>query len=145
MAARGEGTRAIGALMIKHDNLSVVAITQQCGVEITSQGVMAHMYALVKRGHAVETDQHPRRWSLTTEGRQAIDLVNAARQGLEGPEKTVAGIERAAIIQSRLSVTERVLFPRVALRLLASAALASAKTLDPQLRFACELAIKEAA
>jgi predicted transcriptional regulator len=145
MAKPGEGARAISALLMKNDDLSVADIITHCGVDITASGVHAFMYALVKRGHATKTDSAPSRWSLTTDGRKAIDLVLTARQGLDAPAKTVDTIARRAIAEARLDAAERVPFPRSALRLLASAALASAKPLDPQLRFACELAIKEAA
>jgi len=145
MIKPGEGARAISALMMKNDDLSAADIHAHCGVEITTSTIHSFMYALVKRGHAVKTDAAPSRWSLTTAGRQAIELVLIARKGLDAPAKTVNTIARRAIVEARLNAAEKVSFPRSALRLLASAALASAKPLDPQLRFACELAIKEAA
>lgn len=141
----GDGSRAISALLMKNDDLSVSDIQKHCGIGISASGIHSFLYALVKRGHAVKTDAAPSRWSLTTDGRKAIDLVLTARQGLDVPAKTVDTIERRAIAKARLSATENVPFPRAALRLLASAALASEKALDPQLRYACELAIKEAA
>lgn len=145
MVRPGEGARAISALLMKNDDLSVSDIQKHCGVDITTSGISSFMYALVKRGHAVKTDLAPSRWSLTTDGRKAIDLVLTARQGLDSPAKTVDTIERRVIAEARLNAAERVAFPRTALRLLASAALASTKPLDEQLRLAIAHAIKEAA
>lgn len=139
------------ALTILHNapGSTLDQIIDLAGGEFDKRRLAAILNAQWIQGHVEKKrrDDNQFGFALTHDGQRWFDLAIAAGDSLQKNRAKKTLKQAVAEVKAQLDERkpENVSFPREKLRLLATAALASTKPLDTELRAACLLAIKEAA